>query len=247
MDNKKLAKLIDRIVEMRLKKILKSQALQQIIKEQVSKEVIKLLVEVNLSPNKQTTVRTAKKVGRTPNLLDVLGEKKNAGYPRLPTITQTGQPERKFTKNPSLNKILNQTAKDKVGMSRLNSSGNPLVDMGGLGNMGGQVDLSALSTENPGLITSELSRMGIDPNKIANMGEFDGGVDVPVDLTNEDMLSEGLDNVDISELAQDEKYGHLVNALTRDYSDVLNLVDEKVKARRPVQISTLSPGIPATI
>jgi len=245
MDNKKLAMLINKIVEMRLKKILKSQALQQIIKEQVTKEVIKLLVEVNLSPNKQTTARTVKKVGRTPNLLDVLGEKKNAGYPRLPSITQTGQPERTFSKNPGLNKILNQTARDKVGMSRLNSSGNPLVDMAGMGS--GQVDLSALSTENPGLITSELSRMGIDPNKIANMGEFDGGVDVPVDLTNEDMLSEGLDNVDISELAQDEKYGHLVNALTRDYSDVLNLVDEKVKARRPIQISTLSPGIPATI
>jgi hypothetical protein len=236
MDNKKLAKLIDKIVEIRLKRILKSDQFNQLIKEQVSKEVIKLLVEINLKPNKVVSTKKP-----TTHLTDLLKEKQNVNYPRLPNKTVT----RTYSKNPSLNALLNQTARDKVGLSRLDSSGNPLVDMQG------GIDPRTLEGNSIGSVTSELANLGISPGRISNLEEITGDVNIPMDLTKEDMLSEGLDQIDINQVAEvagvDDRYGHLVNAFTRDYSEVLNLVDEKVKSKRPMLISTLQPGIPVKL
>lgn len=241
MDNKKLAKLIDEIVKLRLKKILKSESFNNLIKERVSKEVVNLLLESNASP-KQTS-HSSKKT--TPNLTSLLKEKEENKYPRLP---KNG---RRLSKDSNLNNILNQTANDRSGMARFNKNnrGNDLIDLNGSVEeymMGGGVGPME------GSLRSELSQLGIDPSKISNLDDLEGDINIDMAATEEDMLSEGIDQIDVDNTiqaaSQNDRYAHLVNAFTKDYSDVMQSIDEKVKINRPAYVSMYAkPGKPVSI
>lgn len=246
MDNKKLAKLIDGIVKLRLEKILKSDQFKSIIEEQVNKKVIKILLEanggINISAKKQ-------QVKKSTTAAEILGEdtrKVQRTYPKLPNKSN-----RTFSKNPTLNTILKQTAGDTYAMASYNSQ-TSLADM---------VD-SGQSIKN--VINNPMlsNRVSVDPGNLANealamaQGELSKystaksiTTEINMDESNSTLTSfkdmfddkyieynEDISNIDSSTLLEgvDNGLDHVANALTRDYSTLLAKADKMAKDKRPV-------------
>ena len=67
-----------------------------------------------------------------------------------------------------------------------------------------------------------------------------------MDLSQEDMLSEGLGNINVDEavevLREDGQYGHLVDAFTKDYSGYLTSLEKASVNQRPGLVARLTPG-----
>ena len=246
MDDRKLAKLIDGIVKLRLEKILKSDKFKALIKEEAQKEVIKILLEAK---NEIGTTKKSNSTSLKRTAASVLGEdnrRKERTYPKLPNRgTKT------FSKNPTLNAILNQTAGDPEAMASYNNQ-TSLADMvdGGQAIRVGEnlipmnnrisVDPNSLANEALAMAQGELSRYGMAKSikTEINMDES-----APASSNFKDMFGDKYVeyNEDISQIddgmileGNNEGLAHVANALTRDYSQLLQKADQKAKEKRPV-------------
>lgn len=236
--DKKTLKIIDGVVKLRIKDYLASTSFKQSIKEIVHKEMIQILLENTMKSNNIVenntairSVRTAQPAKKYPQL------PKTAAKPRART-------EIRYSKDDTLNRILANTAKDKGGVNSL-SYGSPLMDnmdSPGIkqqrGIPAGSVNLNSINDEASLIARSEMSKIGhvgkiIEDN--VDYSQFENTSSVP--SSPEDSLSDGLQDIETDELmeamAEDPQYDHVVNALTKDYSSLLNLTEEKVRMRRP--------------
>jgi len=245
MDDKKLAKLIDGIVKLRIQKILKSDDFKALIKEEAHKEVIKILLEA------RSGIRTQKKPSSTSlkTVASVLGEdtrRAEKTYPTLPNrVAKT------FSKNPALNAILAQTAGDPGSMASYNNQMS-LADMvdGGqpikiganssLLNNRVSVDAGNLANEAMAMAQSELSRYGMSAKSITEEISMDSPGSANTNF--KDMFDDKYIeyNEDISQIddgmileGANDGMAHVARALTRNYSSLLDAADQKAKEKRP--------------
>lgn len=244
MDNKKLAKLIDEIVKLRIQKILKSEDFKALIKEEAHKEVIKILLEA------KGETRTNKKTISTPlrTAVSVLGEdtrKKERIYPILPNRAQ-----KTFSKNPTLNAILSATAGNASAMASYNNQSSlaDLVDGGRPVKIGANstllnnripVDVGNLANEALIMAQSELSKYGMSSKSVTEEINMDSP-----NYTNTNFkdtfsdqyveYNEDISNIDDRMILEgvDDGLVRVANALTRDYSQLLEKADQKAKDLR---------------
>jgi len=222
MDNKKLAKLIDGIVKLRLEKILKSNEFKSVIKEAAQKEVIKILLEAKGT----STVQKSKKT-----MNNVLGEGKKKTYPKLPNKT--------YSKNPILNNLLQQTVRDAVYSNESDTlghvDGGPSIKVGNVNvpiNMT-PIDTNTLANESMLLAQSELGKYGMHGNVIKEDVDLES---TPRNVNFRDSFAEEYVNDnsvdDISDVDFDQIQNKISNVLNKDYTKLLEKADEKAKQKR---------------
>jgi len=230
--DKKTLKVIDEVVKLRIKNYLASTSFKQSIKEIIHKEMIQLLLENTIKSNITEDIAPRAVRSSSPKT-----------YPQLPKNTTKMKPraEIRYSKDDILNRILSNTAKDKNGVNSL-SYGNPLmdnVDTLSNGNKRGSepLNLNSINDEASIIAKSELSKYSNVGKIIQDNTDYSQFEHTSVNGTAEDSMSDGLQNIETDSLMQamsgDPKYDHVVNALTKDYSSLLNLTEEKVKMRRP--------------
>lgn len=245
MDNKKLAKLIDDIVKLRIQNILKSDNFKKLIKEEVYKEVIKILLEA------KGDVKTSKKQSSTSlrtmaSILDEDTRHTEKTYPKLPNRQQ-----KVFSKNPIINNILNETAGDIGSMASYNNQSSlvDMVDDGQPVKIGANnlllnnrisIDANNLNNEAFILAQNELSKYGLNANNISQEIEPESN---SYNTNFKDMYddkyieyNEDISNIDDSLVLEstNDKMKHIARALTRDYSQLLIAAEQKAKEKRPV-------------
>ena len=245
MDNKKLAKLIDGIVKLRIEKILKSNDFRALIKEEAQKEVIKILLEA------KSEIRTKRKPSSTSlkTVASVLGEdtrRIERTYPTLPN-----RAPKVFSKNPALNAILNQTAGDPNAMASYNNQSSlaDMVDGGQPVRIGANssllnnrisVDAGNLANEALAVAQSELSKYGMAKSitEEVNMDSPGSANTNFKDMFDDKYVeyNEDISQVDDGMILEGANEGmeHVAKALTRDYSQLMIAADQKAKEKRPV-------------
>ena len=244
MDDKKLAKLIDEIVKLRLEKILKSDSFKNLIREQAQKQVIKILLEAkgNIVPQKSSPTSLKRTAA------SVLGEdnnKKERIYPTLPK-KQT----KTFSKNPMINAILSQTADNISDMSSYDNQSALLemVDARTPVKIGANFSgINSRTSINPGNLANEA--MSMAQAELAKHGFSAAYVEENTDINStptnnnfKDMFNEqyieyndDITGVDDSMLVEaNDAMAHVAKALTRDYTQLLKRTDEKAKEKRPL-------------
>jgi len=208
--NKKIVRVIDELIKSRLKLYLNSNEFKQKLTEATHKEIINILLE-NSSSIKSNIIETA----------SVPVSKPIKNFPKLPT-------NNRFTKDNVLNSILNDTANDPVGMSKLDY-GNPLVSPSSVNiPKSSKPSMTNLIMEDDAILSEFNSvKNRLQPN-INNAEQIDlkSIGQLEIENINTDQLMESM--------AEDPRYSHIYNALNRDYSELLKVTDDKVKNRRPV-------------
>jgi len=244
MDNKKLAKLIDGIVKLRIEKILKSDSLRAIIKEEAQKELIKILLEAKseIRPKKRssTSLKSA---------ASVLGEDRRRTERTYPTLPNRAP--KTYSKNPALNAILSQTAGDPSSMAQYNSQTSlaDMVDGGQSVSVGANssilnsrvsVDAGNLANEALAMAQGELSKYGMAKSitEEVNMDSPGSANTNFKDMFDDKYVeyNEDISQVDDGMVLEGGNDGmeHITRALTRDYSQLMVAADQKAKEKRPV-------------
>ena len=131
-----------------------------------------------------------------------------------PTQTKTEVVEKKFLKNPVINKLLNETAHD---MKTQTTQGGSYYD-------------SSTINEYKNMLSNEYSDMGMAGDDL----KFDSNDIVPMSRTsiNEKTIkTEMLKQEVIQKTGGNEA---VANAMIKDYSNLLKAVDKKTKSQRPM-------------
>lgn len=219
MDYKKFIKIIDAIVQAKIKKILESAKFKSIIREQLKSELHNLLLEINSDENNKKSIK---------NVVRFDKEKK---YPKL---------EKKFSNNEIINSILLDTINSNNNYFGDNSlfeisqdSNNSMINNLSRPISKIQVDPVAIQSEAMLLAQNELLRRGIDPSKVEMLNE-DSVKDFKDSFAGEYIDDAHTDSGYYANNNQTAPNIDL-NFLNKDYSKLLKLADEKSKIYRNKQ------------
>lgn len=219
MDYKKFIKIIDTVVQAKIKKILESTRFKSIIREQLKNELHNLLLEMN--SNEKNSKKSIK------NAVMFSEEKK---YPKL---------EKKFSDNEIINSILldtinsnnNYFSNDNLFEISENNNNNSIINSISRPINNVQVDPTAIQSEAILLAQRELLKRGIDPSKVEILNE-ESTNDFKDNFINEYIDDKIADNNYVRNDQAMSSNNINLNFLAKDYTKLLSLADEKSKIYR---------------
>jgi len=234
MNEMKLAKLVDAIVKRRIKEIVKSnKEIKIIIREEVKSQLIKILLENKIDITKKSTKRTTQ-------ISELLNSKRSIRYPKIKKsqAKRMQVEERRLTKDPVLNKILNATpyVKDSGG----GFTGNALMDsMGGTNNESLQYAQSVASGLGSN-VSVDINKSDVaEINTVPNNAELVSSKQTP--QLKEYRGDDGFYYVDDRMLFENEggaqagniqAPANLERAMSKNYKELLSKMDEKAQKYR---------------
>lgn len=217
MDYKKFIKIIDAIVQVKIKKVLESAKFKSIIREQLKSELHNLLLEINSDEKNKKSIK---------NVVRFNEEKK---YPKL---------EKRFSNDEIINSILLDTINSNNNYFSNNNSfeisqdnNNSIINNLSRPINNIHVDPAAIQSEAMLLAQNELLRRGIDASKVEMLNE-DSVKNFKDSFASEYVDDARIDSNYVNNNQTTAGANVDLNFLAKDYSKLLKLADEKSKIYR---------------